>query len=95
MLVLDNLDDEAVLSVPQATASKAQSSEVDNQLRRPLSAYLPQSLNGKILITTRTRSVVTKLAELRDIIPVDPMTDPDAIKLLQKKLDGVQHKHDL
>jgi hypothetical protein len=31
--------------------------------------------------------VVTKLVEPRDIIPVDPMTNTDAIKLLQKKLD--------
>ena len=38
VLVLDNLDDDAVLSAPQATAPKAQSGDVDSQLQRPLSA---------------------------------------------------------
>jgi hypothetical protein len=41
------------------------------------------------------RSVATKLVEPRDIIPVDPMTGSDAIKLLQKKLDRVSDEHDL
>jgi hypothetical protein len=95
VLVLDNVDNDAVLSAPQATAPRAQSAEVNGQLRRPLSEYLPQSLNGKILITTRTRSVATKLVELRDIIPVDPMINTNAIKLLQKKLDEGRDKYDL
>ena len=68
LLVLDNLDNDAVLSIPEAAASKAQSSNTDDSLQRPLSAYLPQSEHGAILITTRTRSVATKLVEPRDII---------------------------
>jgi hypothetical protein len=95
VLVLDNLDDDAVLSTPQVTVARAQSGEVDGQLRRSLLAYLPQSLNGTILSTTRTRSVATKLVEPRDIISVDPMIDTDAIVLLQKKLDGLTDKQDL
>ena len=95
VLVLDNMDDDAVLSRPQVTVSRAQSGELDSQLQRPLSAYLPQSLNGKTLITTRTRSVATKLVELRDIVLVDPMSDADAIELLQKKLDEARDEHDL
>jgi tetratricopeptide (TPR) repeat protein len=87
VLVLDNLDDDAVLSIPQPAASRAQSGDRDDQLRRPLLAYLPQSQNGVILITTRTKSVATKLVEPRDVIVVDPMTDIDAIMLLKKKLD--------
>jgi tetratricopeptide (TPR) repeat protein len=94
VLILDNLDDDTVLSTPEATAPRVQTGG-GGQLRRPLSAYLPQSQNGVILITTRTRSVATKLVEPRDIIPVDPMTDLDAIKLLQKKLDGIRDEHDL
>ncbi|MCJ1280584.1 hypothetical protein MMC21_008413 [Puttea exsequens] len=45
-LVLDNLDDDAVLLIPQADASKTRPSNGDGQLRRPLSTYLPQSHNG-------------------------------------------------
>jgi tetratricopeptide (TPR) repeat protein len=87
LLVLDNLDNDAVLSAPDAAASRAQSSDTDGSLQRPWSAYLPQSEHGAILITTRTRSVATKLVEPRDIIPVEPMTDQDAVTLLKKKLD--------
>ncbi|ERF69453.1 hypothetical protein EPUS_07857 [Endocarpon pusillum Z07020] len=95
MLVLDNLDDDAVISIPQAATSKAQAGDREDRLRRPLSAYLPQSQNGAILITTRTRSVATKLVESRDVIVVDPMTDMDAITLLKKKLDVPANDEDL
>ena len=95
LLVLDNLDDDAVLATPQAAASSAQSGNGDGQLQRSLSAYIPQCENGTILITTRTRNVATKLVEPRDIIPVEPMTNTDAIVLLQKKLDGIANEHDL
>jgi hypothetical protein len=87
LLVLDNVDDDAVLSTPQTSASMAQVSGGDAQLRRPLSAYLPQSENGAILITTRTRSVATTLVEARDAIVVNPMNDTDAVTLLKKKLE--------
>jgi tetratricopeptide (TPR) repeat protein len=95
LLVLDNLDDNTVLSTPQADALRAQSGNGDGQLRRPLSAYLPQSENGTILITTRTRSVAIKLVEPRDVIPVDPMIDVDAIMLLKNKLDAPADDDDL
>jgi hypothetical protein len=71
MHVTDNLDDDAVLSTPQAKALRGPSPVVDGQLQRPLSTYLPQTLNGRILIMTLTRSVATKLVEPRDTIPVD------------------------
>jgi hypothetical protein len=96
VLVLDNLDDDAVLSLPLvAVDTRRQWSGSDGQLRRPLSAYLPQSKNGAILITTRTRSVAIKLVEPRDVIVVDPMINTDAIALLKKKLDGLTDDHDL
>ena len=95
LLVLDNLDDGVILSAPPAATSKPQSSDSRGQIQQPLSAYLPQSQNGTILITTRTRSVATKLVERRDIILIDRMTDTDAIRLLQKKLDGSTKEQDL
>lgn len=49
-------------------------------------AYLPQSPNGSILVTTRTKSVALRPAEESDIIPVEPMNDIDALALLEKKL---------
>jgi hypothetical protein len=95
VLTLDNLDDDTVLSTPKATALRVQAGGGDGQLRRPLSAYLPQSQNGVILITTRTRSVATKLVEPRDMILINLMTDTYAITLLKKKLDVSADDSDL
>jgi tetratricopeptide (TPR) repeat protein len=95
LLVLDNLDDGAVLLTPQAAKLGPQSSNREGHFRRSLSAYLPQSQNGTILITTRTRSVTTQLVEQRDIIPINPMIDTDARELLQRKLDGLTSEQDL
>jgi tetratricopeptide (TPR) repeat protein len=89
LLVLDNLDDDVVLSTPYMMAEpKMLSGNSDGQLRRSLSVYLPQSKNGAILVTTRTRSVATKLVEPRDVIAVDSMTTVEATMLLESKLDG-------
>jgi hypothetical protein len=95
LLVLDNLDDGAVLSTPEAATLGPPSGNRESQFWRPLSAYLPQSQNGSILITTRTRSVADQLVERRDIIPIDPMIDVDARVLLQRKLDGSTSEQDL
>jgi tetratricopeptide (TPR) repeat protein len=95
LLVLDNLDDGAVLATPEAATRGPPSSNRESQFWQPLSAYLPQSQNGSILITTRTRSVAAQLVERRDIIPIDPMTDIDARVLLQRKLDGSTSEQDL
>jgi len=82
LLVLDNLDDDTVLSTPQAPTSRVRSTDNEGQLQRRLLAYLPQIQNGTILITTRTRSVALKLVERQDIIPIDPMINTDALILL-------------
>ena len=95
LLVLDNLDDDAVLSTPEAAPLGPQSSNRESQFWRPLSVYLPQSQNGSILITTRTRSVAAQLVERRDIISIDPMIDIDARVLLQRKLDKTTNEQDL
>ena len=48
--------------------------------------YLPQSQNGSILITTRSRSAALGLVEESEIIPVKPMEGEDAVTLFKKKL---------
>lgn len=96
LLVLDNLDDDAILSLPQnPTEVEGQLSDGNSQPRRPLSAYLPQSENGTILITTRTWNVAVKTVEPRDVIVVKPMTNKDATALLRKKLDGFTNQEGL
>ena len=89
LLVLDSIDDDAVLSTPQAATRGLKSDNKESQLTRPLSAYLPQSAHGAILITTRTQNVAAQLVEPQDMVPVEPMVGTDAIALLKKKL-GMQ-----
>ena len=95
LLVLDNADDDVVLSIPQVSTSKVMSSGRAGQFKQPLSAYLPQSAHGTLLVTTRTRSVATKLVEPRDVIAVEPMAKTDAVTLLQKKLGAIDGDSDL
>jgi hypothetical protein len=88
LLVLDSADDAAVLSLP---ASHGQKTQANGGGRAPFppcsfSSYLPQSKNGSVLATSRTRSVVSQLVEESDTIPIEPMNDASAQALLQKKL---------
>ena len=86
VLVLDNADDATVLFETHTTAQKAQASDSSGGPTQSLSAYLPQSRNGSILVITRTRSVALKLAEDSDIISIEPMDKTHALVLLEKKL---------
>ncbi|OCK85164.1 hypothetical protein K432DRAFT_343643 [Lepidopterella palustris CBS 459.81] len=86
ILVLDNLDDAAVLLTTPTNSRKAQASGGDNTPIHHLSTYLPQTKNGSILVTSRTRSVALKLVDDSDIIQVEPMGNTDALELLQTKL---------
>jgi hypothetical protein len=86
LLVLDNADDAAALSLPASNGQKTQASGGDGAPTRYFSSYLPQSRNGSVLVTSRTRSVALQLVEESDIIPIEPMDDASAQALLQKKL---------
>ena len=85
-LVLDNADEATVLFETCVTGQKAQASGSSGGFMQSLLAYLPQSRNASILITSRTKSVALRLAEESDIIPVEPMDDTHARALLEKKL---------
>ncbi|KAF2259711.1 putative kinesin, partial [Lojkania enalia] len=81
MLVLDNVDDATfLLETPSSNSINAS---------KPLRQYLPNSQNGCVLITSRNKGAALKLVELRDIITVEPMDEPLAMALFEKKL-GVQ-----
>jgi tetratricopeptide (TPR) repeat protein len=86
LLVLDNADDAAALSLPANNGQKIQASGGDGAPPRYFLSYLPQSKNGSVLVTSRTKSVALQLVEESDIIPIEPMDDTDAQALLQKKL---------
>jgi tetratricopeptide (TPR) repeat protein len=71
-MVVDNADDDTVFF---------------DRSTKALSEYIPQSENGRILITSRNRDLAYKLTgNHRSIIEVKPMNESDAMSLLGKKL---------
>ncbi|KAK3938526.1 P-loop containing nucleoside triphosphate hydrolase protein [Diplogelasinospora grovesii] len=76
MIILDSADDRDVFY--------GVSSDREGQ---PLAKYLPQSRNGSIIVTTRDKDLAFRLTgNHRNIIEVGPMSQADALTLLQKKL---------
>src|SRR6267378_1364723 len=87
-MVIDNADDASVLLHP-VDESKVGDNSNKAALSEALSEYLPQSQNGSILVTSRSRDVAFRITgDTRDIIPVDPMDERVAVDLLRKKLQG-------
>ncbi|KAF2268798.1 HET-domain-containing protein [Lojkania enalia] len=77
VMVVDNADDPDVLFPPLHRA----------QEKDPLSDFLPQSPNGSILITSRSRDVAFRLTGSQSsILEVRPMKEADALVLLERKL---------
>lgn len=94
LLVLDNLDDDALLTLRQEGESTS-TSDARQQRPRRLSEYIPQVPNGALLITTRTMVVANELVEPRDSIQVGPMTHGEAVALLARKLDDNRKSEEL
>ena len=93
LMILDNVDDADFLVNAQPVI-QSQSSDSGRQTLRPHRDYLPQSQNGSILITTRSRESALKLSERYDLISVDPMDASNAVELLDKKLESTGQKND-
>jgi tetratricopeptide (TPR) repeat protein len=81
-MVLDNVDHDEIFG-PSGDDS-------DTSPRAALSAYLPQSSNGSILVTSRNKDVAYKLVGSYSLIrEVGPMNEREGRQLLRNKLDGV------
>jgi hypothetical protein len=58
--------------------------------QRRLADYLPQSAHGSILVTTRNRDLAFRMTgHHRNIIDVGPMTEQDALTLLESRLGSL------
>src|SRR6202046_3002595 len=87
-MIIDNADDASVFSHP-ADESKFGDNSNTAASAEVLSEFLPQSQNGSILVTSRSRDVAFRITgDTRDIITVDPMDERVAMDLLHKKLHG-------
>lgn len=77
IIILDSADETEVLySASESVHGK-----------RSLAAYIPKSRNGAIVLTTRNRSLASKLTGgHKHIIDVDTMSEADALTLLERKM---------
>jgi tetratricopeptide (TPR) repeat protein len=83
-MIVDNADDATVFYPNISRVRAVHSSE---QPLEPLSDYLPHSPNGSILITSRNYNLAERLTgNYSSVIQVMPMSNDDALVLLEKKL---------
>ena len=78
LLVLDNADDIETFSNPISDASQVRGSS-----STPLTAFLPRSQDGSMIITTRDKRIGGRLADRAKAIMVLPMADREADNLLR------------
>ncbi|MCJ1306895.1 hypothetical protein MMC25_000539 [Agyrium rufum] len=80
LLVVDNADDASTFFATKSGTSP-------DGRGKSMAKYLPRSKQGSILITTRDKRVGERLTINREKpIPISPMTDDEAIDLLQAKV---------
>jgi tetratricopeptide (TPR) repeat protein len=85
-MVVDNADDASVFFSSPLTAQAADDAR-PGQAAELLSDFLPQSPNGSVLVSSRSRDVAYRLiGSLTSIFEVKPMEEDDALILLQNKL---------
>ncbi|KAK5629322.1 hypothetical protein RRF57_005037 [Xylaria bambusicola] len=90
-MVLDSADDPDVF---YNTNDKGKQTAITNGEKRPLWTYLPQSSNGSILVTTRSRELALKLTGgHKYMIEVGPMDKDHALELLAAK-SGSQYDNE-
>ena len=92
LLILDNVDSPDLLS--EAEDQQGQRTGVDRKRRQPIAAYLPQSRNRSILVTSRSKEVALKLVEEKDIVVVQPMVAAHALSLFERKLGPLDQGND-
>jgi tetratricopeptide (TPR) repeat protein len=87
MMVLDNVDNVEVF-YPQPNRGQDPKSEHLLDISSPLAAYLPQSHNGSILITSRNRDAASRLTgSYKNVKEVQAMDQGQALQLLRNKLE--------
>ncbi|OCL12963.1 hypothetical protein AOQ84DRAFT_274600, partial [Glonium stellatum] len=90
VLILDNVDDASFFLEAYSDGGTEEERGLNSEGSRPLESYLPRCQNGAVLVTTRSRSAALELVERRDIIAVEPMSEVDAVALLEKKIEGIE-----
>jgi tetratricopeptide (TPR) repeat protein len=88
MMVVDNADDAETFFPPRKRQRQA-----DASAQIPLATYLPQSRNGAILVTSRSKDAATRLAgghnKTREVLAMD---ESEGLQLLRNKLEDLPHE---
>ncbi|KAL6886868.1 hypothetical protein GGI43DRAFT_426205 [Trichoderma evansii] len=86
LMIVDNADDDRVFSTDTSSNGVPHGEETSDEAA-PLSSFLPQSSNGRILITSRDLlAAINLVGTRRNVFQVDPMTEEDA--LIDMRRDG-------
>ena len=83
LMILDNADNEKVL-YSGATAPRGKEKQ-SSQSKAPLASFVPQTTNGCVLITSRTKQLASELALGDDQLQVDGMDQDEAMQLFSTK----------
>ncbi|KAI4940873.1 hypothetical protein J4E91_011130 [Alternaria rosae] len=85
VMVIDNVDD--VETFFPSRKRQRQGDEVDGSAQIPLATFLPQSRNGAILVTSRSKDAATRLAggynKVKEVLAMD---EGEGLQLLRNKL---------
>ncbi|KAK4129022.1 hypothetical protein N657DRAFT_652545 [Parathielavia appendiculata] len=82
VIILDSADDRDVLYAAS-----------DGREGKPMASYLPQSRNGSILVTTRSKGLAYRLTGSHNYIEIGPMGQTVALTLLEKKLGSAPDRN--
>ncbi|KAI1667981.1 TPR protein [Pyrenophora tritici-repentis] len=85
LMVLDNADD--VETFFPSRKRKRDKADGNVDVQKPLAEYLPQSCNGAILVTSRSKDAATRLVgghnKIKEVLAMD---EGEGLQLLRKKL---------
>jgi hypothetical protein len=87
LMILDNVDDDGVFFANGEDYAGSTEPSPRTSSRKSLDSFLPQTPNGAILITSRSRTASFNLVGHHDsILSVNPMEEADALALLKTRV---------
>ncbi|KFY04526.1 hypothetical protein O988_00716 [Pseudogymnoascus sp. VKM F-3808] len=86
LIILDNADDDEVLHFSAMDSDGAMDGTEALHETAPLASFLPQSSNGRILVTSRNLGAALNLVGTGNVFRVEPMAEEEALVLLKTRI---------
>jgi tetratricopeptide (TPR) repeat protein len=90
LMIVDNADDDLVFASTSGGDTLGDAAQADAPVQEaaaPLASFLPQAVNGSMLVTSRDLVAAMNLVGTRqNVIELKPMSEQDALKLLRLKV---------